>query len=407
MMTENQPEGAPENEDSFEELFNKSFQEQARLEPGQMIEAVVVNITPDWIFLDVGRKGEGYLDKKEMLDKAGNLSVKEGDKVRAYYLPAAGQEMHFTTKIGSGPIQHAQLEDAWRNGIPVEGTVVKETKGGFEVKIGGGVRAFCPFSQSGLRREEDRAGYIGKSLEFKIIECAARNVVLSRKAILDSEKQDKARALQESLKEGMKVDGTVTSIQAFGAFVDIGGFEGLIPISEIAWDRTEKVEDKLSVGEAVEVVVKKLDWENGRISFSRKDALPDPWDRAQETWALGSYHNGAVTRLAPFGAFVAMGEGVEGLIHISKLGAGKRISHPREVLREGQAVEVRVESVDRETRRLALSLGDISRGEEEDAAFLKVYQERSSAAPENLGTLGDMLKARMEQEGKDEEDEEG
>ena len=390
------------SEENFAEMFEKSFKKQGRLEPGQMVEARIVKITGEWIFLDLGGKGEGYLDRKELTDEAGNLAVREGDMVRAYFQSSANSEMHFTTKIGSGPGKQTQLEDAWRNGIPVEGTVAKEVKGGFEIKVGGTVRAFCPFSQMGLRRDEPQSDIIGRSLSFNIAEFGenGRNIVLSRRAILESERQDKKRALQASLQEGMKVRGKVTSIQKFGAFVDIGGVEGLLPVSEIAWSRTEKVGDVLSVGQEVEVILKKLDWDQERFSFSLKDALPDPWDQAVDNYLVGSYHSGTVSRLAPFGAFVTLAQGVDGLIHISKLGGGRRLSHPREVLKEGQPVEVQIEAVDREKRKISLALAEVRRAEEEEAATIKEYKQQSVAAPQNLGSFGELLKAKMEQKGK-------
>jgi small subunit ribosomal protein S1 len=400
MNTDN--ESAQENnEESFAELFEKSFKKQGKLEPGQLVEAQIVKISSDWIFLDLGGKGEGYLDRKELANDSGELTVKEGDTVRAYFVSAENNEMHFTTKVGSGPGKQNQLEDAWRNGIPVDGTVVKEMKGGFEIRIGGSMRAFCPYSQMGVRREEQQSEYIGRSLTFKIIEFAenGRNIVVSRKPILEKERQGKVEELKATLKEGMKVKGTVTSLQKFGAFVNIGGIEGLLPVSEIAWTRTEKVSDVLSVGQTVEVIIKKLDWEQNRFSFSLKDALPDPWERAADMFPIGSYHSGTVSRLAPFGAFVTLKEGVDGLIHISKLGAGKRISHPKEVVKEGQTVEVKVEAVDAAQRKLSLSLAEISRAEEEAAASLKEYQDQAKDAPTNMGSLGDILKAKMDQQG--------
>lgn len=390
-MTDHPNEDPQDETEDFAQLFESTFKEPERLQPGQMLEAVVVKITPAWIFLDVGRKGEGYLDRKELADASGNLAIREGDKVRAYYLPSKDGEMHFTTRIGAGPVGTAQLRNAHKSGIPVEGTVAKEVKGGFEIRIGGGMRAFCPFSQMGLRREDDRAALVGQSFTFKITECSDRNVVLSRREMVEAERQDKARAMRESLKEGMRVQATVTSIQKFGAFVDIGGLEGLIPVSEIAWSRVEKVEDKLKVGQSVEVVIKRIDWENNKLSFSMKDALPDPWEAAPKTWPLGSYHFGTVSRLAPFGAFVTLGEGIDGLIHISKLGAGRRIGHPREVLKEGQAVEVRVEGVDTAAKKLSLSLADVSRAKEEEAESLRTYQQRAENASEGLGTLGEIF----------------
>ncbi len=399
---DNNNQSANEEEESFAELFEKSFKKQGWLEPGQMAEAMIVKITRDWIFLDLGGKGEGYLDKKEMTDESGNLTVKEGDKIRAYFVSSENNEMHFTTKIGSGPGKQTKIEDAWRNHIPVEGTIAKEIKGGFEVMIGGSVRAFCPYSQTGIRREEQQADYIGRSLSFKIVEYSedGRNIVLSRKAILDDERRSKKQELHEALKEGMKVRGTVTSLQKFGAFVDVGGIEGLLPISEIAWSRTEKVSDILSVGQEVDVIIKKLDWERDRFSFSLKDALPDPWDRVADAYPVGSFHTGKVSRLAPFGAFVSLKEGVDGLIHISKLGSGKRVNHPREVLKEGQEVEVKIEAFDQAQKKLSLSLAEISREEEEAAAALKDYQQKTAAVPLTMGSLGDLLKAKMEQRGK-------
>ncbi|HUJ17446.1 MAG TPA: 30S ribosomal protein S1 [Nitrospirota bacterium] len=390
---------APNSEENFAEMFEQSFKKLGKLGPGQMVETVIVKISPEWIFLDLGGKGEGYLDRKELTDEAGNISVREGDTIRAYFVSSNNNEMHFTTKIGSGPGKQSQIEDAWRNHVPVEGTFAKEIKGGFEIKIGGSVRAFCPFSQSGIRRGENQADYIGRSFPFMIMEYSedGRNIVLSRRPILEEEKRSRTEALRAELKEGMKVKGKVTSIQTFGAFIDIGGIEGLLPISEISYSRTEKVSDILSNGQDVEVILKKLDWENNRFSFSLKDTLPDPWDQVVEAYPAGSYHSGKVARLAPFGAFVTLKEGVDGLVHISKLGAGRKINHPREVLKEGQEVEVKIEAVDRAARKLSLSLAEISRAAEEEAETIREFRQKESSAPQAMGSLGEMLKAKMDQ----------
>ena len=201
---------------------------------------------------------------------------------------------------------------------------------------------------------------------------------------------------RETLSEGMTVRGTITSIRDFGAFVSIDGIEGLIPISEIAWGRVAEIGEFLSVGQEVEVVIKRIDWENDRFSFSLKDTLADPWDKVVEKFPVGSYHKGVVARLMPFGAFVTLGEGVDGLIHISRLGAGKRISHPREVVKEGEKVEVKIEAVDRESKRLSLTLADVSREEEEAAVTLETFRKSAEEGPKGMGTLGDLLKAKME-----------
>jgi small subunit ribosomal protein S1 len=402
MDNDNQAATAGNGEENFAEMFEKSYKKHGKLEPGQMVEAVVVKITAEWIFLDLGGKGEGYLDRKELTDQSGKISVKEGDTVRAYFVSSENNEMHFTTKIGSGPGKQSQIEDAWRNHIPVEGTVAKEIKGGFEVKIGGSVRAFCPFSQMGIRRDEQQAACIGKSLTFLIAEYGedGRNIVLSRKPILEEEKRNKREALKATLSEGMKIRGKVTSLLNFGAFVDIGGVEGLLPVSEISYSRTEKVSDILSAGQDVEVIIKKLDWENNKFSFSLKDTLPDPWDNVADAYPLGSYHPGKISRLAPFGAFVTLKEGVDGLIHISKLGDGRRINHPREVVKEGETVEVKIEAVDQATRKISLSLAAVSRAAEEEAETIKEYKEQEKSGPQSMGSLGELLKAKMEQKKK-------
>jgi small subunit ribosomal protein S1 len=387
-------------EESFAEMFEQSFKEAGLLEPGQKVTAKVLKISGDWIFLDTGRKGEGVLEKKELLDAEGNLTVKEGDTVTAWFISSHNNEMRFTTKVGGGGASSgsAALEDAWRNGIPVEGLVEKEVKGGFQVKVGGSVRAFCPFSQMGLRRIEDNTAYIGKHLSFKVAEYGenGRNIVLSRRAILEEELLQKKEELKETLTEGMIVKGTVTSLREFGAFVSIGSIEGLLPISEIGWGRVADIREALTVGQEVEVTIKKIDWENDKFSFSLKDTLANPWDTVALTFSEGSYHTGRVARLTAFGAFVTLREGVDGLIHISKLGAGKRIQHPREVLKEGEMVEVKVEGVDHDSKRISLSLATISRAEEEQASTLEEFRRGIADAPKTMGSFGDLLKAKLE-----------
>lgn len=395
-------ETAMENEENFAEMFEQNYKEPSRMEPGQKVEAAIVKLTPEWALIEVGGKGEGYIDINELKDADGKLLVKEGDSVRAYFLHTEEGEMRFTTKIGTGPAARAQLMDAFKNHIPVEGTVSKEQKGGFEITISGGMRAFCPFSQMGIRRDESKEVYIGVSMIFYIIECDRRDIVLSRKEIVEKERQEKIVVLKETLKEGDKVRGVVTSIQNFGAFVDIGGVEGLLPVSELAWGRTEKVSDLLSPGQPVEVIIKSLDWANRRISLSLKDTLPNPWDTAAQKWPAGSYHTGTVSRLAPFGAFVTLGPGVDGLIHVSRLGGEKRINHPEDVLKNGQSIEVRVEALDLASKRISLVPAEISREEDETAATMQKYQQQETPASEEpaMGSMGEQLKRQMEQKNK-------
>lgn len=387
-----------ENEDvSFAELFEQSAKQSRWLEPGQKLTARVLKVSAEWIFIDTGQKGEGVIDRKEFLDLDGNVTVKDGDTIAAYFLSSSHGEMRFTTRLGGSATGSAQLEDAWRSGVPVEGLVEKEIKGGYEIKLGGTARAFCPFSQIALRRVDNPESLIGTRLAFRITDYAenGRNIVVSRRALLEEEQRRLKEEAQAGITEGMTVTGTVTSLQDFGAFVDIGGLEGLIPMSEIGWTRVNDVREVLSIGQKLQVVIKSIDQEKDRISLSLKDTLSDPWDQVLERYPEGSFHSGTVSRLAPFGAFVTLGDGVDGLIHISKLGAGKRINNPREVLREGEAVEVKVESVSRAERRISLALAGVARAADEEEETLAEFRRQADEAPKGLGTLGELLQTRM------------
>ncbi len=385
-------------ERSFEELLKETEAGTGRLEPGQRIEARIVDIGSDWVFLDLGGKSEGALDKKELLDEEGELSFKRGDTIAAYFLSSRHGEMLFTTRITTGQAGRNFLDHAWGSKIPVEGLVEREIKGGFQVRIAGDTRAFCPYSQMGLRRVENASEYVGERMSFMITEYGegGRNVILSNRAILQAEEREKKEALKEQLSEGMRITGTVASIQGFGAFIDIGGIQGLLPISEVGWGRVDDIHDALSVGQQVEVAILNLDWERDRVSFSLKATLPDPWDRVEEKYPVGSSHHGSVARLAKFGAFVTLEDGVDGLIHISKLGSGKRLNHPGEVLEQGQKIEVTVESVDSGKRRLSLTPAQDDKresepgmGEEDD------YRSYLHKTPTSMGTLGDILKEKL------------
>lgn len=386
-------------EESFEALLNKSGAEPARLEPGQKVSATVVKIAADWIFIELGRKGEGVLDRKEFVDAQGRLTVKEGDALTAYFLGPENNELRFTTKIGSGAAGLAQLEDAWSAGIPVEGCVEREVKGGYEVRIAGTVRAFCPFSQMDMPKSRPDEGYGKKHLSFRItrFDERGRNIVLSRRVLLEEEAQAERQAQRASLREGMTVKGTVTSIREFGAFVNAGGMEGMIPVSEMGWGRTEDIRDVLAVGQEVEVAITKLDWAKGRFTFSLKALLADPWDTAPEKFPEGSVHVGKVARIANFGAFVTLGPGVDGLLHISKLGSAKRLKHPGEALHVGQSVEVKVENVDVPGRRLSLALAAAADDSAEAEMDFGEYLEQK---PPEVGLLGELLKAKLAEKGK-------
>jgi small subunit ribosomal protein S1 len=396
-MSNNDEHEVTNEDESFAELLEQSLTNQSgHLAPGQKVTARVLKVSAEWLFIDTGHKGEGVVDLKEFTDPDGAISVKEGDTITAYFLSSSRGEMRFTTRVGGGSSGTAQLEEAWQAGVPVEGVVEKEIKGGYEVKLAGSARAFCPFSQMSLRRVENPESFIGTHFSFRITDYGerGRNIVVSRRVLLEEEQKRLREEAQAALSEGMTVSGTVTSLRDFGAFVDIGGIEGLLPISEIGWSRVKDVRDVLSVGQQVQVMVKSIDREKERISLSLKDTLADPWEKVGEMYPEGSFHTGVVARLTAFGAFVTLSDGVDGLIHISKLGAGKRISHPREALAEGQTIEVKVESFDRENRRLSLALAGTARADEEEEATLDEFRRRADEAPKKMGTLGDMLQAK-------------
>ena len=264
---------------SFAELFEQSFKKPSRLEPGQKVEAVIVKITDEWIFLDLGDKSEGCLDRKELLDADGNLTVAEGDRVSAYFLSSENNERLFTTRVSGGAAGNQFLEEAFHSRIPVEGVAEKEIKGGYEIKIAGSVRGFCPFSQMGLRRSDNTQEIIGKKLLFKITEYRdnGRSLVLSNRKVLEEERERIREELKKTLQKDMVLKGTVISLRPFGAFVDIGGVEALLPISEVGWSRIDDLSSVLSPGQELEVKVTDLDWEKNRVSVSLKAALPDPW----------------------------------------------------------------------------------------------------------------------------------
>ncbi|NOX24619.1 MAG: 30S ribosomal protein S1 [Deltaproteobacteria bacterium] len=389
-------------EQSFAALLDANYEEPVDLAPGQKVDAVVVRVGRDRVFVDLGGKSEGILPLAEVTDPEGRITVNEGDNLGVYFLAAEYGEMRCTTMLGKGSASQSLLEEASRSGIPVEGVIDAEIKGGFAIKLAGSTMAFCPFSQIGLVRVESDE-IVGRALDFRIMEYGenGRNIIVSHRQLVEEERRRQRAKLQETLSEGATVNGVVSAIRDFGAFVDIGGLDGLLPISEICWGHVEDIHERLRVGQKVEVMIMKLDWQAERFSFSLKNATPDPWNNAPVNYPEGSTHKGRVARLTNFGAFITMEEGVDGLAHISKLGGGRRINHPREVLENGQEVEVKIESVNLEDRRISLVLlnSDGSSGAETDddgqAALKEFRQKKDRRKPGSMGTLGDLLAAKL------------
>lgn len=394
--------------DSFAALFSQSEEKTLRkLSPGQKIKATVVGIDKETVFLDVGTKSEGIVEASEFIDENGELSISPGDQVEVYCLKSGAGGQIFTAKLGSGA-SSAHLEEAYHNSVPVQGFVKAEIKGGFEITLSGNVRGFCPFSQMGLRRVENAAEtYLETHMSFLItkFEAGGRNIVLSARLLQEEERQLKKEELQEVLEEGQSIEGTISAIRPFGLFVDIGGIDGLVPISEVGWSRVENLEDTYSVGQQVQAVVKGLDWENDRISLSIKETLEDPWEAAVKDLSEGKAYVGNVARLAQFGAFVTLAPGVDGLVHISKLGGGRRINHPKEVLEAGQNLEVIIEAIDPANKRISLVPSDYVSLEDEEEKERREYKDyrsnrtgsKKEAAKDSMGSFGALLKSKLEE----------
>ncbi|MBN1470847.1 MAG: S1 RNA-binding domain-containing protein [Syntrophaceae bacterium] len=380
---------------SFEELLNETSLKPRRFSAGERIDTIIVNITADFIFIDLGAKSEGYIDKKELLDDNGDLTVREGDPITAYFLSSRHGEKLFTTKLLTSKSVNDFMYDAYKNQIPLEATVEKEIKGGFSVKINQNVSGFCPYSQMDTKKTDDAAAYVGKKFEFIVAEYSenGRNIILSRRPLLQKIEQEKKAALKNSLQQGMTVSGVVTSVQKFGAFVDLGGIQALLPVSEMGWGRVEDPKVLYAPGDKIEAVIINLDWEANRITLSAKATLPNPWDGFVRKYSEGSLLKGKVSNLTNFGAFVVLEDGVEGLLHISKIARGKKIKHAGDVMKAGEDIEVKIEKIDRENKKISLDLAGSDK-ETSVATDEDDFRGYIGKSPKTMGTLGDMFKKK-------------
>lgn len=386
----------PDNDEDFAAMFAESERDKPRAKRpkiGDLVKGKVISIGKEAVFVDLGGKAEGQLEKDQVSDKEGKLLVKVGDTIEARVMSDAGGVLSLRTKLGRGPEARAELQQAQELGIPVEGLVTEVVKGGLSVDVAG-VRAFVPASQIDNRFVDDLSKFVGQKLTFRITRYEPRNLVLSRRALLEEEQEKLAVETRKKLVPGAVLRGKVVGFKPFGAFVDLGGIEGMLHISELGFTRVEKPEDVLSLGQELDVAVLKIEpgQEKGkpgeRISLSLKALASDPWRDATANLVEGSRVKGTITRLQPFGAFVEIAPGVEGLVHISELGAGRRINHPKEVVSVGQQVEAGVLAVDHDKRRLSLSMAASNDASAEDVA---AAQPRVS---QKLGTLGDLLQRK-------------
>jgi small subunit ribosomal protein S1 len=373
-----------------------------KLTVGDRVRGKIVSIGNEVTVLELEGGGEGTLETLELRDDAGQLTVKAGDTLEARVVGLGDKAGFVWLRRGTsrGPDPRAGLAEAAASGLPVEGLVTGVNKGGVEVTVGG-ARAFCPVSQLELRPVADPASYVGQKLLFRITryedDRRGPNVILSRRALLEEEMQERAVETRGKLTVGAVLPGTVTALKDFGAFVDVGGIEGLLPASEISFQRGTKPSDVLSVGQLVTVQVMRVEKRDDprrpeQVSFSLKSLERDPWEDAIAQLSAGAVLKGQVTRAEPFGAFVQVAPGVEGLLHISELGGGKPLRHAREAVKPGDAVEVTVLAIDPEKRRISLGLGAREdRVDDEGRAAAAL----ASGSGGGMGTLGDLLKGKL------------
>lgn len=397
----------PSSGEDFASLFAKSEQAEKsrpRVRTGDLARGRVVAVGAQSAFVAIGAKAEAVIDVAEFRDpESGEVRLAVGDQIEATVTDDGSRSGSIVLKrtLGRGGHVPGELEQALEHGIAVEGVVTGQNKGGFDVQVAG-QRAFCPSGQIDLRRG-DPAQYVGQRLRFRVtrIEGGGRNIVVSRRQLLDEEAAAKAAETWQRLQVGAVVAGTVTSLRDFGAFVDIGGVEGLVHVSELVHGRTGHPSEVLEVGQTVEAQVVKLETDpasgRGRVGLSLRALAPDPWQTAAARFLAGSSVRGNVRRLESFGAFVEIAPGLEGLVHVSRLALDRRVSHPRQAVAIGDEVDVTVISVDPEKRRIALSMVESARRSRDAGELAESRETADLLARANeakgFGTLGELLSA--------------
>jgi small subunit ribosomal protein S1 len=328
-------------------------------EEGDVVTGRVVRIDTDEVLVDIGYKSEGVIPTNELSTRKSvdpSEEVEMGETVDALVLTKEDQDGRLILSK-----KRARFEKAWRriehaaeSGEPVEGTVIEVVKGGLIIDLG--VRGFLPASLVDIRRVQDLDEFLGQELKCKVIELnrSRNNVVLSRRAVLEEERKEQRQQILDRLQPGLVVEGTISNIVDFGAFVDLDGIDGLIHISELSWSHVNHPSEILNIGDTVNVKVLDIDRDRQRISLGLKQTQEDPWQRVVDTYNVGDELEGKVTKVVTFGAFVEIMDGVEGLVHISEL-AAHHVENPREIVNPGDEIRVKVLEIDSERRRLSLS----------------------------------------------------
>jgi small subunit ribosomal protein S1 len=360
-------EEAHPEDGSFADMLAASEKHEApirRVKVGEKVTGTIFQLGADTAFVSLGGRSEAMIELRELKDEEGILRLGVGDTVEAYVLEAGARGTLLTRTLSKGSASLAMLAEARTSGLPVEGLVLAVNKGGFEVAVGE-ARAFVPMSQMDLRFVDKPDQFIGERLKFRVTELRERKVVLSRRSLLEEEQKALAAATRATLDVGKVVRGRVTAVREFGAFVDLGGIEGLVPVAEMSHARVGRPSDVCKVGDEVEVEVLRIEppqptspdkaKHKERITLSMRARQEDPWEAAASVIHDGDRLTGKVVRLQPFGAFVELRPGVDGLIHISAL-SDRRIAHPRDAVSVGDEVTVQVEKIDTEEKRVGLRL---------------------------------------------------
>ena len=331
------------------------------LVPGERVQAVIIAMSGEFVFLDVGVKRDGIMDKKDILDANGQPAANVGDTVEAWVVEVNAQEIRLARSMSGSGV--AALEDARDSAIPVEGRISNTCKGGYTVEVLG-KSAFCPGSQMDAASLQDPDNLVGRTLHFLVtrVENKGRSIVLSRRALVERERRESLESLLAVIKIGDILDSTVTRLAPYGAFVELApSVEGMVHISELSWVRIEHPEEVVKPGDCIKVKLLAIHQDakgNMRISLSRKQAEGDPWNDVEKRLCPGQVVQGRVMRLAPFGAFVELFPGIDGLVHISEMSFGKRIRDAGDILSIGESVNVAVKEISTEKRRISLSLYD-------------------------------------------------
>jgi small subunit ribosomal protein S1 len=345
----------PEEGESFKELYEESLQEVAE---GEVVHGRVIHVGPEFVTVDVGFKSEGQVSLREFRQKDGTLLVNVGDEIDVL-IERRESEIGLVTLSKEKADKYKfwdEISRAWNEDQVIEGKIVSRIKGGLNVDIG--ILAFLPGSQVDIRPIRNLEKLIGQTFKFKIIKLNRRrgNVVLSRRILLEKERDALRQKTLEVLEEGKIVEGVVKNITDYGAFIDLGGIDGLMHITDMSWGRINHPSDVLTVGAKIKVKVLQFDREHQRVSLGLKQTMADPWENVAGRFPVGTRVKGTVTSITDYGAFIQLAEGVEGLVHISEMAWTKRVRHPSKVLSVGDEVEVMILDVDQNQKRISLGL---------------------------------------------------